>query len=707
MRRLLLAAWAFALAPLAATAGDATPAELRATAQATAALQNDDGGFAATPGGPSSLGATSSAVRILKYTGGSIPDVLACIRYVESCLAPEGYGYAPTPGGTPDPRTTAVGVMVASELKLDRDKYLSPPLGYLDDMAVSYEDVRLAAAAFEAAGPGTVGPKFDDWAKVLGADRKADGTWGEGAGRAFATGGTAAGLLRLGLEIDQRDAVIAVLREGQRDDGGWSSKEGPSDLASSYRIVRALFMLDAAPDLSKLRDFVARCRQEDGRYKSSPDGPVDGAGTYFATIILRWARQLEGQPPLIETAGFKPLFNGQDLAGWEGNADLWSARDGMLVGNSPGIDHNEFLVYESPFADFVLAYSFRLVGGAGNSGVQFRSERIPGTEMRGYQADIGEDYWGCLYDESRRNKVLVAASPRALEAVHKDGWNRCVIRAEGGHVTIAINGVTSVDYREDDATIPASGKIGLQIHGGGPMEIQFRDHAIQPLPMITEGGSGPGFVQRTVKVAGGERKYVVYVPRDYDGSKPLPALLFLHGSGERGEDGLRPALVGLGPSLAVAELETPFIAIFPQARESWAAGSADALAAIAALDDAATAYKIDPDRVVVTGLSMGGRGTWDMAAAHPDRFAAAVPICGPARTPTADGWKDIPVWAFVGDADRDGTVLGMRAKVAALREAKVPTRYTEYRGVGHNSWDRAYADPELFAWMLARRRGER
>ena len=107
----------------------------------------------------------------------------------------------------------------------------------------------------------------------------------------------------------------------------------------------------------------------------------------------------------------------------------------MLVGHSPGINHNEFLATTRPYGDFILALNFRLVDGKGNSGVQFRSVRVPHHEMSGYQADIGEGYWGCLYDESRRNKVLVPASQEALKALNKTDWNHYAVRAMGDQIT--------------------------------------------------------------------------------------------------------------------------------------------------------------------------------------------------------------------------------------------------------------------------------
>ena len=136
----------------------------------------------------------------------------------------------------------------------------------------------------------------------------------------------------------------------------------------------------------------------------------------------------------------------------------------------------------------------------------------------------------------------------------------------------------------------------------------------------------------------------------------------------------------------------------------WAAGSADINAALKALDDVMTSFATDPHRVILTGLSMGGRGSWDLAASHPERFAAVVPICGRGQPADAVKLKALPVWSFCGDADRDLTVLNMRSMVEALQKEGSSPRLTEYRGVPHQSWDRVYNDPEVIDWMLAQRK---
>ena len=384
---------------------------------------------------------------------------------------------------------------------------------------------------------------------------------------------------------------------------------------------------------------------------------------------------------------------------------LWSNKDGMLVGHSPGLDHNEFLSSTRTYGDFVLSLHFRMIEGKGNSGVQFRSVRIPHHEMSGYQADIGEGYWGCLYDESRRNKVLVPAKDEALKVLNKTDWNHYVVRAAGDKIVLAINGKRSVEYHEPDPAIARSGLLAVQIHAGAPMEVQFKDVMIQPLPTPTADTSvAPGFHLRTLKTDQGERKYSLYVPEGYDGTRVFPVILFLHGAGERGQDGVTPAQTGIGPAVFNRPHGVPALVVFPQAGQTWAAGSADINAALEALDDVMTSFATDPHRVILTGLSMGGHGSWDLAAAHPERFAAVVPICGRGKPADAAKLKALPIWSFCGDADRDQTVLGMRAMVEALEHEGASPRITEYRGVGHLSWDRVYNDPEVIDWMLGQRR---
>ncbi|GMU92038.1 MAG: hypothetical protein AMXMBFR4_10960 [Candidatus Hydrogenedentota bacterium] len=181
----------------------------------------------------------------------------------------------------------------------------------------------------------------------------------------------------------------------------------------------------------------------------------------------------------------KSLFDGKTFTGWEGNLDVFRIEDGAIVGGSlkERVARNEFLCTTEEYGDFELRLKFKLLGEGANAGVQFRTKRIPDHhEVSGYQADLGEGYWGCLYDESRRNKVLAAPDKDELAKVLKlNDWNEYVIRAEGRHIQLWINGYKTVDYTETDEEIPQTGIIGLQIHGGPPSEAWYKDITIREL----------------------------------------------------------------------------------------------------------------------------------------------------------------------------------------------------------------------------------
>lgn len=199
----------------------------------------------------------------------------------------------------------------------------------------------------------------------------------------------------------------------------------------------------------------------------------------FLTTVPGRSSSAEGQQP---EEGFVSIFNGKDLKGWEGDLKLWKVVNGNLVGDSPGIKQNEFLATEKTYSDFELRLEFKLHQGVGNTGIQFRSIRDPkSSEVSGYQADVGEKYWGCLYDEHRRNKILVQAPPELEKSLKKDDWNTYLIRAEGDHITLKVNGVTTVDYKELDDQIARSGMIAVQVHSGGPLKVEFRNLRIKEL----------------------------------------------------------------------------------------------------------------------------------------------------------------------------------------------------------------------------------
>jgi hypothetical protein len=190
------------------------------------------------------------------------------------------------------------------------------------------------------------------------------------------------------------------------------------------------------------------------------------------------------------TAATVPLSNGKTFEGWIGDTNkTWRIEDGAFVGGSltNKVPRNEFLRTERQFTNFILRLKFKLEGTNGfvNGGVQIRSQPAtnPPNEMVGYQCDIGEGWWGALYDESRRNKVLVKPNAADVKKALKPGdWNEYLIRARGNRIQTAINGVIMIDYTEPDATLPQYGMIGLQVHGGGVTEASYKEITIQELP---------------------------------------------------------------------------------------------------------------------------------------------------------------------------------------------------------------------------------
>jgi len=188
------------------------------------------------------------------------------------------------------------------------------------------------------------------------------------------------------------------------------------------------------------------------------------------------------------TRDAKPLliFDGKTFTGWEGNLTIFRIEDGAIVGGSlkDKILRNEFLCTTRVYGDFELRLKFKLLGGdTANAGVQFRTKRIPNNhEVSGYQADMGAGWWGALYDESRRNKVLIGPNQEKMKDVVKAAeWNDYVIRAEGPHIQLWMNGVQTVDYVENDASIESRGVICPQIHAGPPSEAWYKDLTIRDL----------------------------------------------------------------------------------------------------------------------------------------------------------------------------------------------------------------------------------
>jgi predicted peptidase len=225
-----------------------------------------------------------------------------------------------------------------------------------------------------------------------------------------------------------------------------------------------------------------------------------------------------------------------------------------------------------------------------------------------------------------------------------------------------------------------------------------------------------GFINKTMTVDGQERRYVVYVPHDYDSDKPWPLVMFLHGAGERGDDGLIQTAVGIGNAIRRNPERFPCLVVMPQCpKEGWWSDDgtkwAEELKAATTDIDVALAatgkeYNVDPARIYLTGLSMGGYGTWVYGAKHTDTYAAFMPICGGGRPEDAKALAKAPIRAFHGTKDSVVPVDRSREMVAAVKQAGGDVELTEYPDTDHNSWDQAYGDAAAIAWLLKQRKGD-
>ena len=205
---------------------------------------------------------------------------------------------------------------------------------------------------------------------------------------------------------------------------------------------------------------------EDGRADKARDLLDTLADAGLPDHIMTAVREMAGR------ASRRRIFDGKSFEGWEGDLDWFRIAEGAVVAGSMSmpIPRNEFLCSLKSYADFELRLRVRLIAGMGNGGIQFRSERVPNSrEMSGYQADVALEYWGGLYDESRRNRFLARPDAAAVAKVLRpDGWNDYTIRCEGPRIRLWLNGMQTVDFTETDAAVPREGIIGLQIHGGAP-----------------------------------------------------------------------------------------------------------------------------------------------------------------------------------------------------------------------------------------------
>ena len=261
---------------------------------------------------------------------------------------------------------------------------------------------------------------------------------------------------------------------------------------------------------------------------------------------------------------------------------------------------------------------------------------------------------------------------------------------------------------------------GLALAGGAAV----LSGCVRALPAS---GPAPGrFVRRELTSNGRRYAYQVFVP-SAQLPRPLPVVLFLHGSGERGDDGEKQTHAGLGPYVRAHAADFPALVVFPQSPEGESWEGDTATMALATLDAATAEFDGDRSRTSLTGMSRGGYGTWSLALREPTRFAALVPVCGgitppgsrpdledlfvestrAANDPFAEAarrLRDIPVWIFHGALDDVVLPEQSRRMHAALRDAGADVRYTEFPDANHNSWDAAYRTEALWPWLFAQKR---
>ena len=203
-------------------------------------------------------------------------------------------------------------------------------------------------------------------------------------------------------------------------------------------------------------------------------------------------------------------------------------------------------------------------------------------------------------------------------------------------------------------------------------------------------------------------KYLLFLPEDYGkAAQRWPMILFLHGMGERGDDLEKVKMHG-PPKIVQARRDFPFIVVSPQCPEGkWWSNDPYPELLIGMLDEVTARYAVDPDRVYLTGLSMGGYGSWALGCAYPGRFAALAPICGAGEPQKACNLRDVPVWVFHGARDNIVPLKKSEEMVEALQACQGKVKFTVYPDAGHDSWTKTYDNAELYDWFLEQSKNNR
>ena len=432
------------------------------------------------------------------------------------------------------------------------------------------------------------------------------------------------------------------------------------------------------------------------------------------------------------------LFDGKGLTGWEyylidpdlKMADVWSVRDGLLICRGKPMG---YLATKKEFTNFRLIVEWRWAPGkpAGNSGVLMRITGEPRALPKCVEAQLQSGNAGDIYGfhgfqvkgDAARSKSAEGEMIGKLSGVSKikanekepGQWNKYDITFSNGDLTLIVNGEK---VNEATGCGVVAGKIGLQSEGG---EIHFRTVRLIPFEnrISTAKGTKPSVLipkpgiqvnaAKQVTLGTGDSaqkatvRYLISLPQNYNEQDKCPLLIFLHGAGERGNDLNRVKVHG--PTKIVRKKNTtPFVIVSPQCprREGWKVEKLSKL-----LDHVLATTKADPERVYLTGLSLGGYGTWGWAAQEPKRFAAAIPICGGGNPSAAEKLVKLPIWAFHGGKDSVVPLSRSEAMVEAIKKAGgTKVKLTIYPEAGHDSWTKTYNNPEIYKWLLTHKRDQ-
>ncbi len=466
---------------------------------------------------------------------------------------------------------------------------------------------------------------------------------------------------------------------------------------------------------------------------------------------LAWSADLPVDKTLDDT-GFVSIFDGKSLNGWHVSAQTghsrasenrsggkWMIEDGAIVGSQDIPANGGIILTDKTYADFEVIVEMQNDYGP-DSGLFLRSndrgqayQYMVDYHDKGNLAGVyGEGLSGGIH---HRNFDLGAEptdftiKPEAAfpcpvtadqwKALWKHGgWNQLRARIVGNPPTVTtwINGVRFTEFTDTEKRHTDSGMIALQVHGGGDFTQQFvryRGVKVKTLPAIKVANPTPGKQVgqsfQSVYAPLETTNYFLFLPNDYGKTnEKWPLLLFLHGAGECGPDLEKVKIHGPPKLVETNPGDFPFVVISPQAEnfgpyvDRW-----NPKLLVELVDHVAGKYAVDPDRLYVTGLSMGAYGTLRMLAHYPEKFAAALPICGGAWLHYGEPLARIPLWIIHGDADGAVPVEYSTQLVKAIRDKKGQPRLTILENVGHDSWTQTYANPEYYQWLLSHRLSQR